>query len=92
MLMRKYFNLPIGKGDITRINRFCMIDENNEGVAPFEAAEHAVNVHDKMAEMLVNYRAFFEGIIEHAPKGTPKDQIKMYRGFIAQIDEVLGNE
>jgi hypothetical protein len=92
MLMSKYFNLPVGQGDVMRINRFCMVDEQNDGVAPFEAAEHAINTHDAMAEMLCNHRAFFEGIIEHAPEGTPVEQLEMYRGFVQQIDEVLGNE
>ena len=55
------------------------------------AANKAIKSHDTMAEMLCNHRAFFEGIIEHAPENTPVEQLDMYRGFIEQIHEVLNH-
>ncbi len=38
---------------------------------------------------LVEFRAFFEGIIDNAPIDAPVESLDIYRGFIDQIDEVL---
>ena len=53
--------------------------------------EQIASRHDLMAEKLVNHRAYFEGIIEHAPEDTPVEVLDMYRGFVEQIDEVLNH-
>ena len=91
MLMSQLFNLPLPLDSILKINEKAMVEHENDGVAPFEAAVQAINAHDKMAELLCNHRAYFEGIIEHAPEDTPVEFLDMYRGFVDQIDEVLNH-
>lgn len=54
-----------------------------------KAMKIALESHDKMAVKLSEFRAFFEGIIEHAPSDSPVESLEIYRGFIDQIDEVL---
>lgn len=50
MKMSDYFNLPIEQGDVLRINQYCTVEHNNDGVAPFDAAVVAINNHDRLVE------------------------------------------
>ena len=50
MKMSDYFNLPIEQGDVMRINQYCTVEQNNDGVAPFDAAIEAINNYDRLVE------------------------------------------
>lgn len=52
MKMSDYFNLPIEQGDVMRINQFCTVKENNDGVAPFDAVVLAINNYDRLVDAL----------------------------------------
>lgn len=58
-------------------------------------SEHAVTLCEMASKSidcgvkLVEFRAFFEGVIDNAPSDTPVESLDIYRGFIEQIDEVL---
>lgn len=56
MKMSDYFRLPIDGGDVMRINEYCMVKENNDVMAPFDAAEHAINNHDSLVEEVERLR------------------------------------
>ena len=86
--MSKVFNLPV-KRHFQRINEADNTPRfDTEAI---EAAVIAINKHDEMAIKLSEFRAFFEGIIEHAPEGAPVESLEIYRGFIEDIDATLGN-
>lgn len=85
MLMSKVFGNRVNENGFDLSGTLMLIGPEKE------AAIQAILNHDSMAELLCNHRAFFEGIIEHAPEGTPVDHLEMYRGFIEQIDEVLNH-
>jgi hypothetical protein len=56
-----------------------------------QAAAHAINTHDQMAVLLSSHRAFFEGILEHAPADAPIESLDIYHNMINEIDEVLNH-
>lgn len=62
MKMSDYFLLPISHGAIMRINEYCVVEENNDGVAPFDAAELAINNHDRLTEENAKLRDAFREV------------------------------
>lgn len=57
-----------------------------------EAAVHAINNHDKMAEMLTLHRSIFVHMLENISPTATIEDVEKVQDLVAQIDEVLGNE